>query len=141
MTRSRNKEVKLLRHVVRYHLTHCPRYLELPSRVVVSLASGAHWILICQLWFTSQRVMQLSSSAAKRLILPSHFSSEKCSVKVESWTMLVRTAEVRPERQDIPPSMCAVALISKFQRSRYAMLRKSQKFGCAGRSRLEKRRY
>ena len=62
--------------------------------------------------------MQLSSSAANRLIFPSHFSLEKWSVNVVSWTMLVRTAEVRPERHEIPPSMCAVALTSKFQRSR-----------------------
>lgn len=116
--RSTNKEVKLLRHVVLRHRTHCAKNFGLFSSVVVNSASLMSWTAIPQPWLTRYRVTKLSSSAATSGKEASHLSSRNSLKNGSFWMIPVRTANVRPERHPTPPSMVFVAANSNFRRSR-----------------------
>ena len=116
--RSTNMPVMLLRQVVRYQRAHWSRNRASLVNVVWSSASGQYWIFILHPWLIIQRVRKLSSSAAPRGMRPSQTSIANLSIKALSRRIWVLWAEVRPDKQEVPPSICVVAEISKFRRSR-----------------------
>ena len=113
---STNMLVILLRQCVLAHLIHCPIYLESSDSVVCIWALGAFCMTMFHPWAKIQRVIKLSSSAACNSMRPSHRSFAKPAVKGAVWMIWVRIAAVRPERQDIPPSMCASGMVRSLKR-------------------------
>ena len=88
------------------------------SSVVSISHSRLYWIQVFHLFETNHRVTKLSSSALS-WNLPQH-SVLKPSRNKGLCRISDRNAHVRPDMQDVPPSMLWVAEISKLRRSIYA---------------------